>query len=550
VEAPADRNQLGESQGSTLAGQEGVQVIAAIYSRKSTEDTRSKEEGKSVARQIENATAYATELGWTVDPDLVFTDENISGGEFKNRPGLAACRAAAEAQRFERLVVMERSRLGRDHVRTLNVILELEEAGVETHAYGDSRGPIRSGDLITLVGAYSDMDEKRKASIRTREGLIAKAKKGHATGPAPYGYSTVRKGEYSEYQIDPDEAKVVVQAFRWSAEGLGDDRVRDRLAELTGASWRKNSVRRMLSNRVYVGTLTYGKTTTVPKGGKSKRRERRAEPAVIVDKPELRIVDQDLWDEVAARKAATRAHYAKGDGMKPPTATAAKHMLTGLLRCGECGHSMAMIGNHRPRYFCLGRQHRGASFCSQKGTPMTALDKGVIDTLLDELLGDPERLVTIIREREAARAVPAGPVVNVTREVAKLELEISRLVNLAAAGGTDVVAGIKERRGRIELLQVKAKAAPAPVTKESVLKGYTALRVRINRKNAQEVRALLARLGCTRITVCKTGPKSWTFEGSFDAGRIVGAKPYPETPSLIETDARGYMLNTAPPEPA
>jgi site-specific DNA recombinase len=498
-------------------------MIAAIYARKSTEDTRSKEEGKSTARQIENATAYATEHGWIVDPELIFIDENISGGEFANRPGLDRLRGAAAGHRFERLVVMERSRIGRDVWRVGACLVELEESGVEVHAYGDSRGAIRSGDLVTMVGAYSDTQELTKASIRTREGLTAKAKRGHATGPAPYGYITVKKEHHSVYEIDTDEAKVVVQAFRWSAEGLGDDRVRDRLAELTGAPWRKNSVRRMLANPIYVGTLTYGKTKTVPKGGKAKRRERRAEPTVVLEVPELCIVEQDLWDQVAARKVATRAHYAKGDGMKPAAGTATKHLLTGLLRCAECGHSMAMIGSHRPRYFCLGRQHRGAAFCSQKGTPMELLDRGVLDTLLDELLGDPDRLYDIIREREAARAVPAGPVVNTAKEVAKLEKEVQNLVNLAASGNPDVLAGITARRGRIELL--KAKPVVEPVTKAQVVTGYAALRMKINRKNPQEVRALLARLGCERITVKKTGPHTWDFAGEFDAGRVLKIAP-------------------------
>jgi len=49
--------------------------------------------------------------------------------------------------------------------------------------------------------------------------------------------------------------------------------------------------------------------------------------------------------------------------------------------------------------------------------------------------------------------IDAGPVVNVAREVAKLEKEIANLVKLAAGGSQDVLAGIKERRGRIELLQ-------------------------------------------------------------------------------------------------
>ena len=527
-------------------------MIAAIYARKSTEDTRSKEEGKSTARQIENATAYAAAKGWTVDPDLIFVDENISGGEFVNRPGLAACRAAAAAHRFERLVVMERSRIGRATWRTGACIEELEEAGVEVHAYG-GQGIIRSGNVDTVVGVWSDTEEKARASHRTREGLTAKAQRGHATGPAPYGYTLVRndKEKFSIYRIDEDEAAVVRQAFRWSAEGFGDDRVRDRLAELTGSSWRKNSVRRMLSNPVYIGTLIYGKTATVPKGGKAKRRERRAEPVVVSTLPDLRIVEQDLWDQVRARKEQTKRHYARGNGEKPAAGTATKHLLTGILRCAECGWTMAMLGSHRPRYYCLGRQHRGPAFCSQKGVPMDILDKAIIGILLDELLADPERLWTIIREREAARAMPAASVINVAREVAKLEREVTNLVNLAAEGSQDVLAGIKDRRARIELLRSKEKAAPAPITKEGFLTGYAGFRVQINRKNPGEVRALLARLGCTRITVKKTGPNTWEFEGSFDAGRIVNAAPpYPAEPSLIETDAQGYLLKIAPSSPA
>src|SRR5713226_2372169 len=94
-EPPQARRAPHQSEGGACGemADEGCQVIAAIYARKSTADERSKEEGKSVERQIENATEYAAEHGWTVDPDLIFVDENISGGEFANRPGLAACRA-------------------------------------------------------------------------------------------------------------------------------------------------------------------------------------------------------------------------------------------------------------------------------------------------------------------------------------------------------------------------------------------------------------------------------------------------------------------------
>ena len=42
-------------------------MIAAIYARKSTEQTGISDDQKSVARQIEHAISYARQKGWTVD---------------------------------------------------------------------------------------------------------------------------------------------------------------------------------------------------------------------------------------------------------------------------------------------------------------------------------------------------------------------------------------------------------------------------------------------------------------------------------------------------
>ncbi|CAN5882281.1 hypothetical protein BH18ACI5_BH18ACI5_17240 [soil metagenome] len=44
-------------------------MIAAVYARKSTEQTGVADDQRSVARQIEHATAYARRKGWTVDDD-------------------------------------------------------------------------------------------------------------------------------------------------------------------------------------------------------------------------------------------------------------------------------------------------------------------------------------------------------------------------------------------------------------------------------------------------------------------------------------------------
>ena len=93
-------------------------MIAAIYARKSTDDSDRAVEARSTARQIESATTYARAKGWTVDPRYIFVDENTSGAEWKQRPGFNALLAALEPRPpFGVVVVSELSRIGRDAVR-------------------------------------------------------------------------------------------------------------------------------------------------------------------------------------------------------------------------------------------------------------------------------------------------------------------------------------------------------------------------------------------------------------------------------------------------
>lgn len=108
-------------------------MLAAIYARKSTDDSDRNAEARSSTRQVERATEYAIAKGWTVDPHHVYVDDAVSGAEWKHRPGFNALLAACEPRLpFGVLVVSALSRSGRDTVRTPGAILQLEEAGVRT----------------------------------------------------------------------------------------------------------------------------------------------------------------------------------------------------------------------------------------------------------------------------------------------------------------------------------------------------------------------------------------------------------------------------------
>jgi DNA invertase Pin-like site-specific DNA recombinase len=132
-------------------------VIAAIYARKSTDDSDRDAEAHSCDRQIEGATRYAAEQGSTVDARYIFRDDAVSGAEWKHRPGWTALLAAlSPAPPFARLVVSELSCIGRDSVRTPAAVLQLEESGVEIHSYLN-RGCIsladEAGEMSTMLGS-------------------------------------------------------------------------------------------------------------------------------------------------------------------------------------------------------------------------------------------------------------------------------------------------------------------------------------------------------------------------------------------------------------
>ena len=84
---------------------------AAIYARKSTEQTGVSDEEKSVTRQIEHAKLYAAQKDWTVSDEHIFVDDGISGAEFVKRPGFIRLMNALKPRpAFHFLVMSEESR--------------------------------------------------------------------------------------------------------------------------------------------------------------------------------------------------------------------------------------------------------------------------------------------------------------------------------------------------------------------------------------------------------------------------------------------------------
>lgn len=465
-------------------------MIAAVYARKSTEQTGVSEEQRSVQRQIDHARVYAVGKGWVVDEAHVYADDGISGAEFAKRPGfLRLMNALKPRPPFDVLVMSEESRLGREAIETAYALKQLIQAGVRVFFYLEDRErtlETPTDKLMLSVTAFADELEREKARQRTYDAMHRKALSKQVTGGRVFGYDNVDVTEDDgtgrprrvsvTRRINEAEAAVVRRIFDLCAVGYGLKRITALLnaqAELAPKSqrqrpkgWAPSSVRAILFRDLYRGTIVWNQTKKRDQWGRQKVQDRPATEWLRVDAPELRVVTEDQWQAAHARLSATRENYRMATRgpllFKPPTGAATKHLLTGLSRCACCGGSMAVRsrkqGHHGERtflYVCSTFHYRGPSICANTvKVPVDVADCAALEMLEQDIL-DPvivdmaiDQVVRILSRPDDTSARRDA----LEAEASKLRRELGNLSEIAAAGGAEVatlLASMRQREARL-----------------------------------------------------------------------------------------------------
>ncbi len=444
-------------------------MIAALYARKSTEQQDRAEDAKSVARQVEQARAFAEARGWTVSDTHIYVDDGISGAEFERRPAFQALLAAlAPRPPFQVLVMSEASRLGREAIETMHTLKRLMQAGVRVFHYLDGREVVLGtmGDnLAAYVQGEASAEERRRASQRVHAAFTHKAQRGHVVGGRCFGYRNVdvhagldKDGRpirsHVVREIHPEEAAVVRQIFEAYAHGDGKTTIAKTLNAQGAPSpraqqgrpsgWSPSSVHEVLYRETYRGVVVWNKSRKRDAWGQHRQTARPAEDHLTVEAPELRIIDDALWAAVQARQETNRSRYLRAtNGLLygRPRDRESPYLLSGFLRCGHCGASWAPVsrqhGTRRAHFYaCFAHHKRGSAICQCGVTmPMAAVDEAVrrrvrtvlspavvrraVDAALEELLRDDQA------ERRA----------QVTRELAQVQEAQQRLVTAITSAG-------------------------------------------------------------------------------------------------------------------
>jgi site-specific DNA recombinase len=268
---------------------------AAIYARKSTDQSGVADDQKSVTRQIEHARAYAARKGWNVNEAYVFVDDGVSGAEFSNRPGFVRLMNALKPRpAFQVLIMSEESRLGREAIETAYALKQLITSGVRVFFYLEDReGTLDSptDKILLSLTAYADELEREKARQRVTDAMMRKARAGHVTGGRVFGYDNLElldaggRRSHVERRINETEAAVVRRIFALSAAGNGYTRIAKTLnAERVPsprpqqgrpAGWSPSSIHELLRRPLYRGELVWNKTRNAIDGASiGNRRDR------------------------------------------------------------------------------------------------------------------------------------------------------------------------------------------------------------------------------------------------------------------------------------
>ena len=160
-----------------------------------------------------------------------------------------------------------------------------------------------------------------------------------------------------------------------------------------GRPWTKGHVTRMLQNERYLGKQIWGQRTFERKPGTNRlvTRDQAREHWHVIDRPELRIVDDDLWQRVVDRRNALKVSYKiTSSGLaRGRSGLYSSYLLVGLSQCQTCGKGFTIVstGHGSPRYGCPNSWRNGLRSCDNRLTIRAKVaDPIVLQRLSDELL--------------------------------------------------------------------------------------------------------------------------------------------------------------------
>lgn len=325
----------------------------AAYARYSSD----KQRPVSIEDQVRRCREVAMSRGLEIDENLIFVDRARTGKTHKvERKGFNALMQAWDAGEVDIVLADELSRMFRNPAQKVELQCLIEETGVHliTGNGVDTTQP--NWQLAYSLQGMVNEQSTRDTRYRVIRGMVGQLERGYMIATPVYGYQYERVYDENgnrigtQWVIDEDEAKIVNEIFERRQKGasyrsiakiLNDRRVTPpRPNKETGEGhWRIGAIDRLLKNPIYKGIFVWHGSSELLK--KMKRRKQDPETQEF-PRPQLRIVEDEIWEACNNKKTVSRTGYGGG-----------KHVFSGVVACGICGASCSVsTGGGAPSLHC------------------------------------------------------------------------------------------------------------------------------------------------------------------------------------------------------
>jgi DNA invertase Pin-like site-specific DNA recombinase len=381
---------------------------AFVYMRQSTPG-QVEHNRESTARQYALADR-ACQLGWPKQQVVVIDEDlGLSGSGIDKRSGFARLTSEVALAHVGIVLGLEVSRLARNNADWYRL---LELCGLTDTLIGDNDGlyhPAIFNDRL-LLGLKGTMSEAELHIIRARldGGIRNKAARGELRRGLPVGFVWGERD--GEVLLHPNEAitgaiGTVFERFAefgsarrvwlwFRSEGLSlplQEAPAGRSGPIRWVAATYTAIHHILTNPVYAGAYTYGKTRSeryVDAHGSVRKRMRHLpieQWAVLIPNHHKGFIDWATFQTNQARLASNtrpQPHHA-GGAVREGSA-----LLQGIATCGHCGRRLHVHyrgRNSTPAYYCAGKDlvnGRGV-YCLTVGG--TAIEQAVADAFLQAI---------------------------------------------------------------------------------------------------------------------------------------------------------------------
>lgn len=433
---------------------------ACLYLRLSDEDKRNIEDN-SIGNQKKICLEHLKKLP-EIEVIASYIDNGASGTNF-SRSGFKQMLQDLTKGEINCVVVKDLSRLGRNYLETSEYLEKFfPEAGIRFIAVNNGYDSIRKLNgkqeiVIPFSNIVNDMYAK-DVSRKIRSSIEILMKSGEflpPSGSIPYGY--LRDEKNNTYIIDEETAPIVQEIFKMKLQGVSDCEIirtlnrkqipsPGKIRYLRGmtkaekykdAVWVGSTLRKLLSNEVYLGHRVHGKVKRDCLGAEKKRRPQEEWEYVYNVHPAL--ISEEDFPKIRQIKEKGREKQAQCNKHQKRSLEE-RRLLTGKIYCGDCGTLMgARKGNQRltskksPRIFyqCDGYEYSGRTRCFNHYISQ----KDVLEKIKNamnvqfKLIAESDRVIKSIQDdKEEMLALHDKKRKEINDELTKMEMKKERLL--------------------------------------------------------------------------------------------------------------------------